>query len=442
MSTSLLYMRDVLRDEYRPERSGTQEAVFDWQKRARPDQLPPDWNWLTWLLRGGRGSGKTRTGAEYIRFRVESGTARRVALVGETKGDVRDTMVEVGASSLLSISPPWFMPEYEPSKRRITWPNGAIAMIYSGDEPDQLRGPQHDLAWVDELAKFKYPQETWDNLEFGLRIGTDPRAVVTTTPRPIPVIKQLAADPKTADVVCSTYENLANLAPSFIERIKSKYEGTRLGRQEIHGQILEDNPGALWHRDWIEAGRLSNIPELQRVVVAIDPEATSTEESNETGIIVAGIAKVGRDYHGYILADLTIRGSPDQWGTAAIAGYNKNKANLIVAEVNNGGDMVGHVIKTIDKNLPFKAVHATRGKYTRAEPVSALYEQGRIHHIGFFPELEDQLCDWVPGSTSPDRLDALVWAITELMLGEDSASAWSEAFKLMQQRQKPEEANN
>ena len=441
--TGLLYMRDALRDEARGIKAGAQETAFDWQRHARPDQLPPDWDWFIWLLRGGRGSGKTRTGSEEVRRRVEAGLARRVAIIGQTKGDVRDTMIEVGESAILNISPPWFMPIYEPSKRRLTWPNGAIAMIYSGDEPDQLRGPQHDFVWVDELAKFKYPQETWDNLELGLRIGVDPRAVVTTTPRPIAVIKALAADPKTADVRVSTYENIDNLSSVYIERIKSKYEGTRLGRQELHGEILEDNPGALWTRANLDQYRLNAAPVLQRIVVAVDPEATSGPESAETGIVVAGVAMVGTVMHGYVLEDMTIRGTPDKWATAAVTGLNKYAANLIVGETNNGGEMVGHTIKTISRDAPYKAVTATRGKYTRAEPVSALYEQGRIHHIGFFPEMEDQLCDWVPGDVkSPDRLDALVWAFTELMLGNDSATAWTEAFALMKKKQEESALNN
>ncbi len=243
VNSGLMYMRDALRDDYRPERLGLQEAVFDWQKNARPDQLPPAWDWLTWLLRGGRGSGKTRTGAEFVRDRVEAGMARRVAIVGETKGDVRDTMIEVGASSLLNISPPWFMPVYEPSKRRLTWPNGAIGMIYSGDEPGQLRGPQHDLAWVDELAKFKYPQETWDNLELGLRIGPDPRVVVTTTPRPIPVIKQLLADKKTADVRVSTYENVANLAPPSLSASNQSMKVRASAGRSFTAKSLRTTPG-------------------------------------------------------------------------------------------------------------------------------------------------------------------------------------------------------
>jgi phage terminase large subunit-like protein len=407
-----------------------EELIYDWSYRARLKQLPPEWDWYIWLLLSGRGGGKTRTGAELVRTWAKEGYSP-IALVGKTKADVRDTMVEVGESSILRVSPPWDMPQYEPSKRRLTWRNGVVGIIYSGDEPDELRGPQHQKAWVDELAKFKKAQESWDNLMFGLRMGKAPQAVVTTTPRPIQIIKDLIRDERTADhptgrvavTLGHTLENAKNLAPDFLKYIMRKYEGTRLGRQELAGEILDDNPNALWQRGQIDELRVTNHPALARVVVAIDPEATDTEDSAETGIIVAGIAPYMGSLHGYILADLTLRGSPNQWATAAVTGYYRNMADKIIGEVNNGGDMVGNTVKMIDASVPFKAVHASRGKYTRAEPVSALYEQGRVHHVGFFPDLEDQLCEWVPGDTSPDRLDALVWAITELML-EEQPGEW------------------
>jgi len=341
-----------------------------------------------------------------------------IALIGQTKADVRDTLIEVGDSAILKISPPWFYPEYEPSKRRLIWPNGVLGIIYSGDEPDQLRGPQHAKALVDEISKYKYPQDTWDNLMFGLRIGSNPQAVVATTPRPIKLIKTLLKDPKTAITRGHTMDNKANLAPSFLKYIVEKYQGTRLGRQELDGEVLDDNPDALWKRDRIDELRVRQHPDLTRVVVAIDPAASDNPESAETGIIVAGIAMFNGQLHGYILDDLTIRSSPSGWATAAVTGYYKHKADRIVGEVNNGGDMVEHTVRTVDKNASYKAVHASRGKAVRAEPVSALYEQGRVHHVGFFAELEDQLCEWVPGGTSPDRLDALVWALTELMIEE------------------------
>ena len=389
--------------------------LYDWEFFARPKQLPPIWNWYIWLLLCGRGGGKTRTGAELtVRWAKEGFSP--IALVGQTKADVRDTMVEVGDSAILNVSPPWFRPEYESSKRRLTFPNGVLAIIYSGDEPDQLRGPQHKKAWADELAKFKYPQEAWDNLMFGLRIGDKPQCVVTTTPRPIKVIKDLVADSRTAVTRGHTLENKDNLAPDFLKYIIAKYEGTRLGRQELAGEILDDNPEALWQRDCIDELRVRQHPDLTRVVVAIDPQGTDSPESAETGIVVAGIGEIAGKMHGYILADLTIKSTPDKWANAGVTGYYNFKADRIVGEVNNGGDMVEHTVRTVDKNVPFKSVHASRGKYTRAEPVSALYEQGRVHHVGFFPDLEDQLCEWVPGDKSPDRLDACFVAGTMIKM--------------------------
>ncbi len=402
------------------------ELNYDWKFWARKEQLPPDTkDWFVWLIRSGRGYGKTRTGAETIIEWVRQGF-KRLALVGKTKADVRDTMVEVGESAILNISPPWFRPSYEPSKRRLVWPNGAIAMFYSGDEPDQLRGPQHEKAWVDELAKFMYPQETWDNLEFGLRIGSNPQVIVTTTPRPIPLIKTLVKDIRTVDVRGSTFDNKANLSPSYIERMFKKFGGTRLGRQELEGEILEDTTGALWTTKIIEQTRKKEAPILKRIVVAIDPEAVNNDESSETGIVIAG---VGNDNHGYILADLSLRASPNTWASAAINGYYNYKADRIVAEVNNGGEMIETILKNIDANIPYQAVHASRGKLTRAEPVSALYEQGRIHHVGTFPELEDQMCTFVPGEKSPDRMDALVWAITALMIEDMIEPEYEEIYE-------------
>lgn len=385
---------------------------YDWRFWARPEQLPPEGDWLVWLLRAGRGYGKTRTGAEWVIERARQGF-RRIALVGKTKADVRDTMVEVGESSILQRSPPWFRPTYEPTKRRLVWPNGAMAIIYSGDEPDQLRGPQHDTAWVDELAKFKYPEETWANLMLGLRIGPKPQVLVTTTPRPLRLLKDLIASPGTVDVRRPTYDNIANLSPIFIQQVVEPLRGTRLGRQEIEAEILDDAEGALWRRGEIEDARVREAPPLIRVVVAVDPSATGGETSHEAGIIVAGL---GEDGHGYVLDDKSVRGSPLTWGARAVEAYHQWKADRIVAEVNNGGDMVELTIRTIDETVAYRAVYATRGKRTRAEPVAALYEQGKVHHVGAFPELEDEMCMWEPGGPSPNRMDALVWALTDLML--------------------------
>jgi len=391
-----------------------QRLLYDWSFWARPEQVAPEGDWFVWLLRSGRGFGKTRTGAEWVIGRAQAGF-KRIALVGQTKADLRDTMIELGESGIMRISPPWFRPEFQPSKRRLMWPNGAVAVLYSGDEPDQLRGPQHDSAWVDELAKFKYPEDTWSNLLFGMRIGSKPQIVVTTTPRPIPLIKRLIADRNTVDMQRSSYDNIDNLSPVYVREVLEPMAGTRLGRQEIDGAILDDTPGALWKRTIIEAGRVRRAPaELKRIVVAVDPAATSGQESAETGIIVAGL---GQDGHGYVLDDRTVRASPAEWAAQAVSAYYRAKADRIVAEANNGGEMVEATIRTVDANISFKLVWASRGKQTRAEPISALYEQGKIHHVGMFAELEDQMCSWVPGETSPDRMDALVWAMTELVQG-------------------------
>lgn len=364
----------------------------------------------------GRGYGKTRTGAEWVRGRIESGRFGRIGLIGETAADVRDVMVE-GESGLLAISPRWNRPKYEPSKRRLTWPNGAIATTYSGDDPEQLRGPQHDTVWADEPAKWRYATEAWDNMEMGLRLGPKPQAAATTTPRAIPLIKALVVDPMTVVTGGSTYDNMANLAPQFIRRVVQKYEGTRLGRQELHAVLLDDNPNALWQRARIEELRTRSHPPLKRVVVGVDPAVSSGEDAAETGIVVAGL---GEDGHGYVLDDRSLQGSPATWAGAAVTAYHSRAANLIVGEVNNGGEMIGYTVGTIDKDVPYKAVRASRGKYTRAEPIAALYEQGRVHHVGMFAEMEDQMCQWVPGDDSPDRMDALVWALTELMLDEEA----------------------
>jgi len=388
-----------------------EDILYDWEVWARPKQLPPPGDWLTWLIRTGRGWGKTRTGSEYVINQAKKG-AEHIALIGETKADARDIMVELGPASILKISRPDFMPKYEPSKRRVTWPNGCVGTIYSGDEPDQVRGPSHDIAWIDELAKFKYPKAIIDNLMFGLRNREDLRILVTTTPRPIPIIKELINDPDTKNIIGSTYENRDNLPKKYFDYIIKKYEGTRLGRQEIHGYILEDNPDALWTRKIIEKNRRNKAPKLIRIAIAIDPQATDNIMSSETGIIGGGLSE---DRHVWILEDATIKGSPDKWGNAAVTAYHKLEADRVVGEVNNGGDMVEYVIRSIEANIPYKSVRASRGKYTRAEPVSALYEQGKIHHVGCFPDLEDQLCEWVPGDKSPDRLDALVWLVYELM---------------------------
>lgn len=383
---------------------------YDWECLfARPDQLPPEGDWHTWLVKAGRGWGKTRCGAEWIRARAFTGF-RRLAMIGQTAADVRDVMV-TGPSGILTISPPWFMPRYEPSKRLLTWPNGAQAHTYSGDEPDQLRGPGTDSCWCDEPAKWKYAKETWDNMEMGLREGPKPQVVATTTPRPIPLLKELLVDPTCVVAEGSTFANAANLAPSFLARLRAKYVGTRLGRQELEGQMLEDRPGALWKRSQLDALRVTEAPPFRRVVVGVDPSISDGEESAECGIVVAAI---GQDGHGYVLDDASLQESPLGWARAVVAAVSKFKADRVIAEKNQGGAMVESTLRTVAPHLPYKGVHASRNKQARAEPVSALYEQGIVHHLGLYPTLEDQLVEWVPGEDSPDRLDALVWAFTEL----------------------------
>ena len=394
------------------------EYVSRWTFRAHPGQIPPvDRQWSVYLMRSGRGGGKTRAGSEWVLQRVRDGY-RSIALVGKTAADVRDTMIELGESSIMKVARPHERPLYEPSKRRLVFPNGAVAVAYNGDEPDQLRGPQHDSAWIDELAKFRYPEECWDNLMFGLRLGPNPQAFVTTTPRPIPIIRKLIADKDTIDVRFSTFDNAENLSPIFLQRVRERYEGTRLGRQELYGEILDDNPGALWKRDVIENLRVREHPPLVRIIVAVDPAVTHNEDSDETGIVTAGIAASG---HCYVLDDSSLQGSANQWAVAAVRAYHKWEADRIVGEVNNGGDLVEVNIRTVDPTLPYEAVTASRGKLIRAEPVSALYEQGKVHHVGTFPQLEDQMVEWVPGERSPDRMDALVWAITKLIPAAQTA---------------------
>lgn len=399
--------------ELAPTKEDEERLLYEWSFWARPQQLPPPGDWFVWFIRSGRGFGKTRTGAEYVieRARQKKGP---IALVGQTKADVRDTMIEVGESSIMQRSPPWFRPVYEPSKRRLVWPNGTVAIVYSGDEPDQLRGPQHQTSWVDELAKFKRAQETWDNLEMGMRVG-DPRICNTSTPRPIDIVKKLVADKDTVNVTGSSYENMSNLSERFIDRVIRKYEGTRLGRQELHGLVLDDTEGALWTHKLLEENRATRHPPLIRIVVGVDPKAAKAANS-ETGIIVAGIA---RDKHVYILDDMTVGGSPGDWARQVVAAYNKYGADRIIGEVNNGGDMVEYTVRSIDDKVSFEQVHASRGKDIRAEPVAALYEQHQVHHVGMFANAEDQMCSWVPGEESPDRMDALVWAVWALRLKDE-----------------------
>ena len=411
-------------------RKGALDLIYDWPFWARDSQKPPPGDWRVWLLLAGRGFGKTRSGAEFVRSRVGLYTARRIALVAPTAADARNVMVE-GESGLLAIAPPKDRPCYEPSKRRLTWPNGAIATTYSADEPERLRGPQHDLAWCDELTAWRYPA-AWDMLMFGLRLGDDPRVVVTTTPRPMPLLRSLLADPNVVVTRGRTDENSANLAPAFIEQIVQRYRGTRLGRQELDAELLDDMPGALWQRRSIEDARVSELPVLVRIVVAIDPAAASNAEADETGIIVAGRDIAG---HGYVLEDRSGRYPPLEWALKAVEAYRAHNADRVVAEINNGGEMVEATLRAIDPAVAFTALRASRGKAARAEPVAALYEQKRVHHHGTLAQLEDQMCafnsnfDRATAGYSPDRVDALVWALTELLLAPHAGDGIFDAYR-------------
>jgi phage terminase large subunit-like protein len=400
------------------------ELEYDWRFWGRPEQFAPEGDWLTWLCMAGRGGGKTKLGSEFVREEVMAGRARNIAIIAETAGDARDVLVE-GPAGLLKCHPAKDRPLYEPSKRRLTWPNGAVATLFNATEPDQLRGPNFDLAWLDELAKFQYMQETFDQLQFALRLGKQPRQLITTTPRPVALLRNLIKAPTTITRTWSTFDNKSNLAPSFLATIEDRYSGTRLGRQELYAEILEDMPGALWSRDRIDALRVkpSQVPEFKRIVVGVDPSVSNTERSDETGIICAAL---GVDGHGYVLDDASRKYAPDDWIKKVAELYRDRMADRVVAEVNNGGDLVESMLRTVDKNISYRKVHATRGKAVRAEPVSALYEQGKVHHVGSFPALEDQMCLFSSdldrkANGSPDRVDALVWALTDLMVGRGRA---------------------
>ena len=384
---------------------------FDWRAWARPSQLAPEGDWVTWLRMAGRGEGKTRSASEWIRQRVVQREARAIALLGRTPADVRDVMIE-GESGIMKVFPPEIKPYYEPSRRRITFHTGAIAHTYSSASPDELRGPQHDTAWTDELATFR-TFDSWHNLQLGLRLGA-PRQVVTTTPRPLRVLREIIKSPYSIVSRGATYDNRANLAPTFMTQILERYEGTHLGRQEIYGELLEEMPGALWRRDMIEHQPAPSRDDLTRVVVGVDPSISDGETSAECGIVVCALDKYDNFW---VLDDATTRGSPLIWANKVIASYRTFNADRVIAEENQGGKMVEAVLRQIDNNVSYRGVHASQGKQARAEPIAALYEQSRIFHASFFNDLEDQMCVWVPGigGDSPDRLDALVWGMTELI---------------------------
>lgn len=372
---------------------------------------------------GGRGAGKTRAGSEWVRGIAlgdpdfSEHPVGRIALIGETFADARNVMIE-GPAGILSVHERHERPSWSPSLRRLEWPNGAVAQVFSAEDPDSLRGPQFEAAWADELAKWKHGEATWDMLQFGLRLGMHPRQMVTTTPRPIPLLKRFLADPHVAVSRVRTADNAENLAPAFLETVIGRYGGTRLGRQELDGEIIEDRPDALWTRDGIELNRVEAAPPLMRIVVAVDPPASSSKRADACGIVAAGVDEGGT---AYVLEDATASGlKPPEWAAKAVALYRRLQADALVVETNQGGEMATGVIREVDPAVPVVGVRATRGKYLRAEPVSVLYAQGRVRHVGALPELEDELCDFGPGGLStgrsPDRMDALVWALTELML--------------------------
>ncbi len=404
-----------------------------WELQARPEQLPPPGEHDVWVIMAGRGFGKTRAGAQatvaaaqdaarWVAQGILAPEEARLHVIAATAADARDTVVE-GPGGLLRCSPPWFPAEYEPSKRRVVWPGGVQALLFSAEEGERLRGPQATFLWCDELCAWRFPDDTWSNAQFGLRLGPRPRTVITSTPRPSRLLREILAQPGTVVTRGSTRDNVANLAPSAVERLYREYGNTRLGRQELEGEMLTDNPAALWKLSDIDRARLTRAPELRRVVVAVDPAVTSREDSDETGVIVAGVApcacKGTDEQHAFVIEDASGTYTPDAWACVVARAHERHRADRVVAEVNNGGDLVESNLRTLGgAHLPFTKVHASRGKMIRAEPVAAFYEQGKVHHVGSFSKLEDQLTQWNPmqDAKSPDRLDALVWALSHLML--------------------------
>ena len=394
----------------------------DWAPFALPHQEPPQLAangepWITWLLMGGRGAGKTFAGAQWVRRMAEAGVFP-IALVGETEHEVREVMIE-GVSGVLRMYARHLRPTWIPSRRRLEWSSGVYAQAFSAEDPESLRGPQFAAAWCDELAKWKRAQDAFDMLQFALRLGERPRQVITTTPRPIALLKRLIKDDKTAVTRAPTIANARHLAPAFFDAVISRYHGTRLGRQELDGEIIEERADALWSRALIESCRVGEAPPLHRIVVAVDPPASSTKGADACGLVAAGLAEDGFIY---VIADETASGlTPAGWARRAIALWRRLQADALVVEVNQGGDMVRAVIGEADADVPVHSVRANKGKWLRAEPVAALYEQGRVKLAGAFPALEDEMCDFgldgLSSGRSPDRLDAMVWAVTALSFG-------------------------
>jgi phage terminase large subunit-like protein len=396
------------------------ELNNQWLYWARPSQqLPPTLEFRNWLILGGRGAGKTRAGAEWVKalalgiFEPVIRRCSRIAIVAPTYDEARLVMIE-GVSGVLSVHHPRERPKYEPSKRTLTWPNGSIAQVFSAEEPDSLRGPQFDAVWCDELAKWKQADAAWMNVQMALRMGEVPQAVITTTPRATKLIRTLINDAATVVTRSKTLDNANQLAPSFLKDVTERYGNTALGRQELDGELIDDDPNALWKRETFEQYRVKVVPDLRRIVVAVDPPATSTAKSNACGIVCVGLGVDGR---AYVLQDASVkRMRPLQWAERVVSVFRRWEADRIVAEVNQGGEMVRALITQVDASVPLKTVHASRGKQARAEPVAGLYEQGRVSHVGGFAALEDEMCSAIGEGASPDRLDALVWAVTELML--------------------------
>ncbi|MEM7643385.1 MAG: terminase family protein [Pseudomonadota bacterium] len=426
-------MRDRFLDELGEGALCALPYLFDFW--ALEHQLPPEGAWRTWVILGGRGAGKTRAGAEWVRAQVEgsrslqAGRCRRVALVGETYEQVRDVMVE-GESGILACSPPDRRPVWKAGQRKLVWPNGAEAVAYSASDPGALRGPQFDAAWVDELAKWRNAQDAWDMLQFCLRIGDDPRAVVTTTPKNVAVLKDILGRESTVCTHAATEANRANLASGFLAEVKARYAGTRLGRQELDGVLLEDVEGAFWTTAQLEARRCDDLPAFDRIVVGVDPAVTSRAASDETGIVVVGVVAKGApgDWRAVVLEDATVAAaSPSVWAEAVAGAYARWDADRVVAEGNQGGEMIEAVLRQVAPLVSYRKVTARKAKGARAEPVAALYEQGRVRHVRGLGPLEDQMCrmgrSGFAGRGSPDRVDALVWALWEGMLDPERARA-------------------
>jgi phage terminase large subunit-like protein len=414
-------VRSVLLDAIRNGSADAARALLDdWRFWSRPDQRPPRGAWRTWLLLGGRGAGKTRAGAEWVRSEVENGRRGRFALVGSALGEVREVMID-GPSGLRAIGGADGKPRYEATRRRLVWPNGAVAHAFSAEDPDALRGPQFSGAWLDEVAAWRDAPAAYDTLQFGLRLGDEPRQVITTTPRSIPLLRRILDARDTVTTRAATVANIANLAPGFVDAMNAAYAGSRLGRQELEGELLDDVEGALWSRALIEGAFDPSPPMLERVVIGVDPPAGEGENADACGVIAAGAAGEGRERRVWVLADRTIQGvSPTVWAERVVATARDFDADYVVAEVNQGGALVRTLIEIADPTVVVREVRASVGKQARAEPVAILYEHGRVLHAGRFPALEDQMCQFGAsgaGRASPDRVDALVWAVSALVLG-------------------------